>query len=216
MGRFYRDVIIGGKFVIYDPITELNHELVEGSLAGVLTTTNIGRGTFYRDVIRAQNLVVGNNNAGHILDLSTLIAGGHTSEYTVPDGGGTFYRDTVIGGRLQLGDRTTATEFSSQELFSANLLTTYGDVSSNTDVIDTLDGTYITDISIGSITVVAGTTVAQLLSSIDSYDGSNQFYDVTDSLDASKLEGNLVTEDILVVTAEDLIAQASYTITVSA
>ncbi|MCR8636500.1 S-layer homology domain-containing protein [Paenibacillus sp. N5-1-1-5] len=66
-----------------------------------------------------------------------------------------------------------------------------------------------------TITTVSGTTVAQILAQVSSTDSSTQAYTVTDSGNAAKSTGVLVSGDKLVVTASDATTKATYTITVA-
>ena len=96
-------------------------------------------------------------------------------------------------------------------------------LSSETDIEPVLGADYVTDVSLGTmtLTVAASTTVAQLIDDLQSTDGSTQTYnvyadDTGPDLTAEKTDTDaLVTGDWLVVTAEDG-TTAEYEITVSA
>ncbi|GBG07386.1 putative glucose sorbosone dehydrogenase [Paenibacillus agaridevorans] len=90
--------------------------------------------------------------------------------------------------------------------------------SSDTDIQLKASGhPNLTDVDGASLTIHAifGTTVAELLAQIESSDGSVQTYAVTDSSDAAKENGALVTGDKLVVTAEDGTTKAIYVVSVA-
>ncbi|NOV04363.1 glycosyl hydrolase family 28 protein [Paenibacillus planticolens] len=70
------------------------------------------------------------------------------------------------------------------------------------------------DLAAHSLSVVPGTTGADLVTQIESPTGSVQTYTVTDSANAPKASGNLVSGDILVVTAQDGLTKNYYTINV--
>lgn len=129
MGRIYRDVVIGGKLIIYDPDTEKDYELDLTALAGLETSTigtaTEGKATFYRDIIRTKNLAIGDNDSGKQFDLAALIAGSLATEYTVPEDGSVFYRDTVIGEKLRIGKRDSDDEFDVDALVTNGLVTDY-------------------------------------------------------------------------------------------
>lgn len=217
MGRIYRDIIIADRIVIYDPDTEKDYLLDSGALVGFLQTPEETVGSvFYRDIIRTQNLIIGNNEYGRALDLGALISGAYAAEYTLPDPGAVFYRDTVIAASLRIGNRAVHDEMSMEDLRGGGLTNLFGEASSETGIIDASEGAVITEIGEDSLTVVSLTTVGTLLDSVESADGSLQTYAVTDSVHTPKTTGALVTGDILVVTAEDEIATKSYTITVAA
>ncbi len=130
--------------------------------------------------------------------------------------------DSVDGGKgdtdyLVTGDRL---HVYSEDGFEQAAYTVTKEASTSTMIVDTSSGTTVTDVNNAegseAVTVVSGTTVATLTTSIGASDGSTQAYAVTDSSDGVKSEGALVTGDKLVVTAEDTVTSKTYTITVSA
>ncbi|NHM31379.1 carbohydrate-binding domain-containing protein [Neobacillus terrae] len=66
----------------------------------------------------------------------------------------------------------------------------------------------------GSISAALGTTVADIVSQLESTDGTTQTYAVTDSAGAERTSGMLQTGDKLVVTAQDGTSTKTYSIVV--
>lgn len=92
--------------------------------------------------------------------------------------------------------------------------------STNTNIMDTSadNGSYVTSVSNTpgglTVTVANGTTASELMSAIQSTDGSTQTYTVEDQ-NGNTLTGTLVTGDVLVVTSANGTSAADYTIDVA-
>ena len=145
--------------------------------------------------------------------VATLIAAmlatdGSTQTYEVTDAGGTPKAggDAVILTDILVVTSEIGTYFASYDL---SIFCTV------TDIITSNPTEFVVDNPGFTVYVIAATTVATLIATLTSTDTTIQDYAITDNIGNPKAGGDaIITTDILVVTAEDMVTVQNYALSV--